>query len=233
MCSHPSPGLHPHTQCLPHLASFFSSSFPLYITSLSFFLLFLPVCLSIPFFLSLSFSDRQQRQWFGVVNGASPARRAGSAAGSDQVHQEGASVSLSGLQECTSGCWDDPNHSATVIMLNIDMNYSIISLFFYLSWEGVPQWDGWWGDVQVHLFSVLSPRRLVKTISPLRTLPPFCRKTKMYYPRQSNIINTPPNSPSSFSLALLQNTAQQIYDPDSLNPQMQPHTLTSCSTHLT
>lgn len=46
---------------------------------------------------------------------------------------------------------------ATLIVFNI----------FPPSSAGVSQWDGWWGDVQDHLFSVLSPRRLdSKTIAP-------------------------------------------------------------------
>lgn len=208
----------------PHLS--LSTSLP----SLSFFYLFLSVYPSLSF--SLSFSHRQQWQWFGAVDGASPARGAGSAAVSDQVYQEGASVSLSGLQERMSGCWDYPNHSSTIIMLYIDMNYSNNFSFFYLSWAGVPQWDGRRGDIQIHLFSVLSSRRLVKTSS--LDPPLFCPKTKINNSRLSNIMsNTPPNFLSFAFRLLLQNTARRIYDPDSLRPQMQPHTLTSCSTHLT
>lgn len=48
--------------------------------------------------------------------------------------------------------------------------YSVILFFFFstfFSWAGVSQWNGGWGDIQDHLFSVLSPRRLdIKTISP-------------------------------------------------------------------
>lgn len=83
-------------------------------------LFLLPVCLSIPFSVSLSSSHRQQRQWSGAVDRASPAGGAGPAAGSDQVHQEGASVSVSRLQECTSSscrCRHHPNCFAIITIL--------------------------------------------------------------------------------------------------------------------
>ena len=135
--SHPSLNvdLHPHTQCLPPSSPFLSASFPLPAYPLSLFLSFLPltVYLSIPFLsLSLSFSHRQQRQWSGAVDGASPAGGAGPAAGSDQVHQEGAAVSLSRLQERTSVCPDLLLCSDSITMLYIDLNYSDICAFLCL-----------------------------------------------------------------------------------------------------
>lgn len=54
--------------------------------------------------LSIHRSNRQQRQRPGALHGAAPARGPGPTAGSDQVHQEGASVSLQRLQERMSVC---------------------------------------------------------------------------------------------------------------------------------
>lgn len=88
--SHPflSFDLHPHTQCLSNPPYFFSP----------------PFC-SLSSCLSIHPSNRQQWQRPGALHGAAPARGAGPAAGSDQVHQEGATVSLQRLQERMSVCW--------------------------------------------------------------------------------------------------------------------------------
>lgn len=102
---------------------------------------------------SIHRSNRQQWQWPGALHGAAPARGAGPAAGSDQVHQEGASVSLQRLQERMS-VWrllTVPDSPCKLIIQRSNISF--------LPWAGVSQWNGGWGDIQDHLFSVLSPRR--------------------------------------------------------------------------
>lgn len=88
-------------------------------------------CLSTPFSLSLSCSHRQQWQWFGAVNRAAPARGAGPAPGSDQVHQERASVSLQRFQERMSDIDSCRNilYCSTPFPCFIDLTYSNIYLF--------------------------------------------------------------------------------------------------------
>lgn len=176
MWSHPSLNvdLHPCTQCLPHPPSPSLHLPPLCITFLSLSLLFsLPVCLSIPFSLCLCLFIPQTavtviwscRQCGTSRRGWTSCRLRPSSLG------KSSSLSIEGLRMYVQLlAAENSSLLYSITVLYIDLNYSKNN-FFILSWAGVSQWNGWWGDIQDHLFSVLSPRRLdIKTISPFLSL---------------------------------------------------------------
>lgn len=138
--SHPflSFDLHPHTQCLSNPPCFFLSSFLL------------------SFLLSVYPSLKQTAvtaTWSSPRCGTSPR---GWTSCRLRPSSPGRSYSLSTEASRMYVCLLASHRPWFSMQKRLIIQHSNIS---FLPWAGVSQWNGGWGDIQDHLFSVLSPRR--------------------------------------------------------------------------
>lgn len=137
--AHPflSVDLHPHTQCLSNPPCFFSPPFAL----------LPPVCLSIPQTDS-SDSDLELSTVRHQPEGLDQLQ-----AQTKFTRKELQSLYRGFKNVCLSVGFSAP---WVLIQKRLIIHHRNISFF---PWAGVSQWNGGWGDIQDHLFSVLSPRR--------------------------------------------------------------------------